>query len=198
MSDNDNIKRNASDILLELENKINNLISTVNLCNANNQFILNTVNTLRKELVMKEHVDMKKDELYLNISKELIEIKKPTDMAQTTSVIAAKNMNKSMIKVNENEKSDKKIPIIQKITDEFSKDIFMADISIMDEEKNIVAKSKTNAVGKYTASLKPGKYTVRIIKTDTVSKKKFEAEQMIEIENSNAPLTLSNFILKRK
>jgi hypothetical protein len=93
--------------------------------------------------------------------------------------------------------TERKIPVTQRITDDKGRDIFMAEIKITDSGNNIVANAKTNALGRWQAQLKPGKYTVNMIKTDTTTKNKTEVNQSIEIPHSNAAITLPVAIVKR-
>jgi hypothetical protein len=93
--------------------------------------------------------------------------------------------------------SGRKIPVMQRITDDKGKDVFMAEITIVGSDKEVAAKTKTSAVGKWQAQLRPGKYTVNIVKTNTTMKTKTEVSQSIDIPNSNTPITLPVAILKR-
>jgi hypothetical protein len=93
--------------------------------------------------------------------------------------------------------SDRKIPVVQRLVDQTGKDIFMAEVSIIGSDNQVAAKVKTNALGKWQSQLKPGKYTVNIVKTDTTTKSKIEASQTIEVQNSNSAITLPVAIIKR-
>jgi hypothetical protein len=92
---------------------------------------------------------------------------------------------------------DRKVPVSQRITDSRGKDLFMATISILDSDKNLIDTVKTNATGKWQAHLKPGKYHIHIVKTDSATKSKIEAMQELNIPNSNSIVMLPTAIIKR-
>jgi|ERR1700722_9716887 len=93
--------------------------------------------------------------------------------------------------------SDKKVPVTQRITDNTGKDLFMAEVNLLNDKKELVLKTKTNATGKWQAHVKPGKYHVHIIKTDTATKNKIEAMQELNIPNSDSVVMLPTAIIKR-
>jgi hypothetical protein len=93
---------------------------------------------------------------------------------------------------------EKKIPVIQRVTDHSGKDLFMADVRVMNEGKEIVAKVKTNSVGKWQALMAPGKYDVHILKTDTATKTKIEAMQTITVPNNTGTFTLPIAVIKKR
>ena len=93
---------------------------------------------------------------------------------------------------------ERKIPVLQRVTDKDGKDLFMADVRIMNEKKEIVAKVKTNNVGKWQALVTPGKYDVHILKTDTATKTKIEAMQTITVPNNTGTFTLPIAVIKKR
>jgi hypothetical protein len=92
---------------------------------------------------------------------------------------------------------DKKVPVIQRVSDSTGKDVFMSSVLILDENGNEVHRTKTNAVGKWQAMLKPGAYSVKLTKTDTATKKVLELTQNITVNNSSSTLTLPVVIMRR-
>jgi hypothetical protein len=91
---------------------------------------------------------------------------------------------------------ERKIPVIQRVTDKDAKDLFMADVRVMNEKKEIVARVRTNNVGKWQALLAPGKYDVHILKTDTATKTKIEAMQTVTIPNNTGTFTLPIAVIR--
>lgn len=91
----------------------------------------------------------------------------------------------------------RKIPVVQRVSDNTGKDLYLATVVISDEQGKQVLKTKTSTAGKWQALLKPASYMVHISKTDTVSKKVFEGTQKITIPNSNSTFTLPVVIIKR-
>ena len=92
---------------------------------------------------------------------------------------------------------EKKVPVSQRITDSTGKDLFMAAVNILNENKELITQTKTNATGKWQAHLKPGKYHVHVVKTDTATKVKIEATQEVMVPNSDTVVILPTAIIKR-
>jgi murein DD-endopeptidase MepM/ murein hydrolase activator NlpD len=93
---------------------------------------------------------------------------------------------------------ERKIPVIQRVTDHSGKDLFMADVRIINANKEVVAKVKTNPVGKWQALVPPGQYDVHILKTDTASKTKIEAMQTITVPDNTGIFTLPIIAIKKR
>ena len=91
----------------------------------------------------------------------------------------------------------RKIPITQRVQDNNKKDLFMAEVSLSNENGPVL-KTKTNAMGKWQAQLQPGKYTVVVSKMDTASQKKLVAQQDITVTNSNSLISLPILIINRE
>lgn len=91
----------------------------------------------------------------------------------------------------------KKIPVVQRVSDSSGKDLFMAKVSIFDMNDKSVFETKTSAAGKWQSLLAPGKYKVKIVKTDTATKKQIEAMQEITVKDGNSVLTLPTAIIKK-
>lgn len=96
-------------------------------------------------------------------------------------------------------KTGNKIPVSQRITDQQGKDLFMADVIITDLDTNeIVSKTKTTAIGKWTAYLPIGNYSVHITKIiDANTLNKIESLQEIEINPTMKSLQLPIAIIQR-
>lgn len=87
-------------------------------------------------------------------------------------------------------------PIIQRVVDKNGKAIFMAEIEITNLQTNIVeAKTRTNGVGKWQASLAEGRYRVSLKKQQAVGKEKIEILQELDI-NESTPTELQVLIIK--
>lgn len=182
-------QRKATDILISLENKINNLAKQIAVYDYNLKIMLDRVNFIYGYI---KNFESSNNEQAIIPNKELIEIKADHTMVEaTTPRVAARQVP------DQTAPSDKKVPVVQRITDHIGKDLFMAEVSVMNIKKEPVFKTKTNAVGKWMANLKPDKYIVHIVKTDTTTKKKIEATQEITITNSNSVISLPVMIIKR-
>lgn len=94
-------------------------------------------------------------------------------------------------------KSDKKIPVVQRIQDNNNKDLFMAEVNLISMDGGVVLKTKTNALGKWQGQLAPGKYIVKVSKMDNSIQKKIENQQEITVANHSGTLTLPTLIVNR-
>jgi len=97
--------------------------------------------------------------------------------------------------------NERKVPVTQRVTWQDAsgtvKDLFMAEVSIFNDQKELVTKTKTNAAGKWQAYIKPGMYSVNVSKTDTATKKKLEALQDIHVEDSKTTVVIPTAIVKK-
>lgn len=188
--------RKASDILLSLEEKVNNLIKIVSVYDLNIKLVADRVNKIysyieevkksQEEPIQPENDDFKlytQPEHIISISEEPI-VTKRTPIPEVS-------------RSEPDTTSEKKVPVSQRITDNTGKDVFMAEVSIFNSNKELVIKTKTNAVGKWQAYLKPGPYSIAIVKTDTATKKKIETLQEIVVPNSNVIFILPVAMIKR-
>lgn len=92
--------------------------------------------------------------------------------------------------------SANRIPVMQRIVDKHGKAIFMAEVEITNLGSNIVeAKTRTNGVGKWQASLNPGQYKITLRKQQSQNKEKLEVIQNITVDNST-PNELQVMIIK--
>lgn len=190
-------QRKASEILISIEDNVNKLIKIISVYDMNSKLTLdrvnkiyNYINSLQSENLQEEKETNSSDKINTN-SDEIITM---SDVPISNKRAAVEQP--TIPKLNEND-TLKKVPVIQRITDNNGKDLFMAEVIILNDNKDFVFKTKTNAVGKWQALLKPGKYSVNITKTDSATKNKIEASQDIDIVNSNSPIVLQTIIIKR-
>ena len=88
-----------------------------------------------------------------------------------------------------------RMPISQRITDRNGKAMFMADVEIIDAQGHTEAKIRTNGVGKWQASLVPGRYRVNISKFDTATKQRIQVAQDLVVDEKT-PKELQTVIIK--
>lgn len=190
--------RKASDIILALEEKVNTLIKIVSVYDMNIKLILDRVNKVSAYI----------DRIQAELDQEAAA---STDINNATQihVDADNNIPMSDIPINNirtsrtepisdpNVSDDKKVPIIQRITDGTGKDLFMAEITVIDDNSKVILKTKTNTAGKWQAYLKPGNYTVNMIKTNAATKEKLEGKQHINVPSSNTTITLPSAIIRK-
>lgn len=211
--------RKASDVLLSLEVKINNLTKIISVYDMNIKLILDRVNKvynyiekLQNEMqaetseTQNNDVSFQDHEVVQSSGDNLITVtenpighrrtSRPDTYVRKDSA-ASSDAEPNYTNAPKDSSSDKKIPVIQRVTDPTGKDLFMAEVTILNDQKELVLKTKTNAAGKWQAYLKPGMYVVNIVKTDTATKKKFEALQDITVNDSSTILTLPTAIIKK-
>lgn len=196
--------RNATDILLSLEEKILLLIKTISAHDMNNKLILDRLNKLLAQnqgalpVVTSSKVETKPVE-----PPKVVQPSPPSLKVSEEPVKPRKQFTMQPLEglAEEKTKKDKssKIPVGQRVTDNNGKDLFMADVVITDLETNdIVTKVKTNAVGKWQAYLSVGKYSVHISKiVDPNTLHKIESLQEIDINPQAKSLQLPVIIIKR-
>jgi hypothetical protein len=241
----ENTTRKASDVLLDLEIKLNELIVLVksldlNLKILNNKYntIIEKVDSINKTNVSKSSVSIeavtsgKVIPQYNNSfmppnSQNLIPItanqtlpletnpvgflrtSRPetfTGKAPTASVIPN---NEAIVNLpmgsNKEESSPPNTntakrggtPVVQRIVDKNGKSIFLADVEILDKNTNEqFFKGRTNAVGRWSASLPGGEYKIMIKKLESATKEKLEAIQNIVVDGSQSPVELKTLIIK--
>jgi hypothetical protein len=204
--------RKASDILLSLEDKVNTLTKIISVYDYNTKIILDRVNKIYAyiDFLQKEEAALAQQNAQpVQSENDLFPQYQEKEIVQTSTehMITEEKEPKGHRRTARSETyatdtkqvggSEKKIPVIQRITDHTGKDIFMAEVSILNENNEIVCKTKTNAVGKWQAHLKTGNYTVSVVKTDTSTKKKIEAMQDIVVNDNTPTMTLPTAVIKR-
>lgn len=212
----DEAPRKASDVLLSLEDKINTVTKIISAYDLKLTIVLDRVNKIYAfiEMLQKE-----READVLGVSVQAVE-RNPTPklfIPETigNSPVAIENTSSDLPEHpgpvdrgrisrisreqldNVNVDPDKKVPVTQRITDQVGKDIFNAEVSILNDNKELVMKTKTNAVGKWQAYLKPSHYIVNIVKTDTATKRKIESSQEFLVTDSKNVMTLPTAIIKR-
>jgi hypothetical protein len=94
------------------------------------------------------------------------------------------------------ESSGTKKQLMQRILDKNGKAIFMAEVEILDERNITVCKGlRTDGVGKWRASLLPGKYKVVLRKRDVQGKNNIEITQDLTVD-TKTPNELQTMIVK--
>lgn len=202
-------QRKASDILLALETKVDNLVKIVSLYDMNIKLILDRVNKMHSYINMLQQEMLQEQIQTIPEDKRIIQ--SPTEnlmtteenpkghrrVARTETYTQQPPITPPQQQKQPNTDSERKVPVVQRVTDHTGKDLFMAEVSILNTDKELAAKTKTNAAGKWQAYLKPGSYSVNIVKTDTQTKNKIEAMQDIMVGDSNNAITLPVMVIKR-
>jgi len=216
--------RKASDILLSLEEKVNTLTKIVSVYDMNTKLILDRVNKmysyiekLQKEMdeerlpkggefVAEPEIVQTSTEHLITMTENPVGVRR-TARAESYAPDATQTMPATPVAVPTPIKTakpdnDRKIPVLQRVTwidsNGTSKDCVMAEITILNDQKELVVKTKTNAAGKWQAYLKPGIYSVGMVKTDTATKKKIEAmQESVHVADSNSTVILPTAMIKK-
>lgn len=162
--------RKATDILISIEQKLELLLRS----NANtNQSIKRLLN----------EISMPADDQNNSFQDEETIISQPPQIEiETVPKGTRRAARAETYKDAPSNFETKNIPVLQRIVDGLNRDIFMAEVNILSQTNELVFKTKTNAMGKWQALLKPGIYTIKISKMDA-TKKKIECAQTIEISD---------------
>ena len=171
------MEKKASELLLELEQKINLIIGYQKTNDLNYKLIIARLDKLTNII---------------------------TQRFTSTTSLANSSTNVMFHEVSENQtiesnlskvtsKSDVvagKTQVQQKICYPDGKIIILANVEIYDIANKLVKKTRTNSAGKWTAALDPGRYNVKIFKPPTSNKPLVERKYEIEIPISEVPIEL--------
>jgi hypothetical protein len=211
--------RKATDVLLALEAKVETLSKQMYSLDFNMKVLINKINSISASSQMTQQsmlpVDPDKEIVQIHQEEIIPLANKMEDFtghrrtaraeayADNTAATAADPRAPMRPEVQATKQlidtanAGKKVPVVQRVSDSSAKDLFMAAVSITDMEGNSVYNTKTSASGKWSALLQPGKYKVKIIKTDTATKKKTEALQEINVRDTGSVMTLPTAIIKK-
>jgi len=198
-------ERKATDVLLGIEGDIRTLTQTMSALMLAHTLTLEKTNKIynyisRLEAEIEQEQKMQQIQTGASALSDNQKIASPEVPLQVeTEPVGVRRTSRQPEPDGEvvQQKGERKVPVVQRITDHTGKDLFMADVKVMNEAKEIVAKCKTNSIGKWQAHIIPGKYTVHIIKTDTATKTKIEAMQAITVPNNSATFTLPIAVIKK-
>lgn len=192
-------QRDAIQILLDLEQKIDTLtkISINNdmllkaLLNQSNQISPVSIkkeinpNSIKIEAALPENLPQQNNQQLPNRSHKRIEYTMPV---QTKEQIVVDKPIQQEQKVFFEE-----VDVNQKVMLPGKKDAFMCIVTVLSLDNSTSYKTKTNAVGKYTVKLKPGKYRITLEKT-TATKEQYKVVQEINVDGKSQKMDLQEVI----
>jgi hypothetical protein len=201
-------QRKASDVIVAIEDKLNTLLQSMSVYNLNIKLILDRVNKVYNyinQLEAQSGIDTAspppstdKDVVQTSAEHVITVDSNPTGVRRTARAESYAPAPQPPIQdVKKSGQPDRKVPVSQRLTNRQGKDLFMAEVEILNDKKELVQSTKTNATGKWQAHLKPGKYHIHVIKTDTATKDKIEAWQELNIPFSDTVVTLPTAIIKK-
>ena len=158
MSDNTK-ERKATDVLLDLESKIDAMQQTVNSLAFDIKLILAAVK--------------------IKNSRPMFEQEKPTVSAPIVSTVTAPSFGPNVVMTNAMVYSD-------------NKPVRLAKVEIFDLNNMLVTSTMTNHTGKWTATLKPGTYNIKMTKGSTADKQavthKYQLDVTEESQKKEIPI----------
>lgn len=202
--------RKASEVLLSIEEKVNSIHQSLTLFNTTNKLILerlnkvyNYIDKLEKEIELEKMANAQPQveqtvhmDIPLQIEQNPVGTRRTSRIENQTPEQPVRVEVKAEQKTEIKHTSERKVPVVQRITNHEGKDLFNAEVSIMTENKELVAKIRTGATGKWQALIPPGNYIVHVVKTNN-DRTKIEALQNITVPDSNTPVVLPLAAIKK-
>ncbi len=174
-------KRKASEVIIELERKIDLLIKMVANHSNNNVLILSKVNELNNKLDKAMFSDPKpSDNVILNYETE--------NIFTNHEIIGTRRTARA--EANPGLDSQVKVAVHQLVMDLSEKPMILADVEVISDNNDIVVKTRTSASGRWQGALQPGKYTINILKRETGSRKRIEYKKEVVITGDRTPYEL--------
>lgn len=180
-------ERSVSEVILSMEQNLISIHKMIGVYDFNTKIILDKVNKIYS--LLSQNTEVKNNIQAAKIEQPNIVQNQKFLPIEEKPIIKNKTFN-----VNS---SGKTIPVVQRIVNQENKDIFMAEVIVNDNNNNLLAKTKTNAVGKWQANLPTGTYKISVSKMDTATKKRLNYSGDIVIEVSEGILNLPNIVLIR-
>ena len=194
------VERKASDILLDLERKLDQLLGFVKTIDLNQKIILNHINkqglSVPPPSTMEENTSSKPNPMTFpqvqsksKLALALEQADKEEEEENQLTVESNPQIPKRNARFNA-EASAKKIPVQQRILYTDGTNVCLAQFRITDSGNNVVKEGRTNQAGKWLAALLPGEYTVNITKSSNSLKPKVELAYQVSISNSETSVEL--------
>jgi len=196
-------ERKATDVLLEIESKVNETIAIVRNTDLKIAIILDKLN---KQLLIKQPNDTSNisfptyqptttspfdaaPDLKAKLQFALEEAQRDEQLASKPTVDTHQEGKRRNLRFHGDVQS-RQIPVQQRILYADGKNVYMANVDILDIENKLVKQTKTNQVGKWLASLSPGDYQVNVFKAGTQLKPKVELSYRVTIPNQDSTVEL--------
>jgi hypothetical protein len=170
-------ERSASDVLLSIEERVEVLEGAVKSIDHNVKLLLSRQNAKLAASSVK----------LLPSQMPAAETPTPAQpQAEAPTVEAVE-----FVQVQKDNPNAKRV-VQEKLTYMDSKVIILAQVEIFNMNGECIDTRRTNNTGKWTSSLRPGKYTVRVAKQQTSVKPQVTGQYDIVVPPGNKPLQLEN------
>lgn len=195
--------RKVSDVVLKLENDVgllkkyvqninNELKILISNNNITNQAIEKLLSNLNKAPINRPTVSAPDETPSLKQTSPKPEVIDfiDDDRIEEAPVIKKGKQRSQRKKVDSIE--DHQVAVSQKILLSDGKPLFLADVSIYDQNGDFIRKARTNAQGKWLAALKPGNTYFIVVQKKTANKKPIELRYDVDLpaENDGKPIEL--------
>ena len=190
-------KRKATDVLIELERKVDNLTKYVQSIDVNIKLVMNRLNGVgdSKPPAKTQPIVKRQEPIVQPGPTSCSTAPQTPGKAETGPTVesfiqVADNGKKQVVKPNAVETFGKKSLVHQKVVYADSKNVILAKVEIFDDNGGLMGTSQTNMTGKWNVSLKPGKYLVHICKPGTSNRPQVDQKFSMDVIASDTPIEL--------
>lgn len=210
-----NKQRKATDVLLDLEIKVDTILTHLknqeNLMKviANRLGVFNKSNEVKQPSIKDSVENLPTKPIIPGLKPGIVMTSARLGKKEDVPTITSQNTERDEVEAGdfievetnpkgkrrtaryaENESTSKKTAVQQKITYADGKNVCLASVEIYDLNNNLIKQAKTNAMGKWMAALDPAEYIIKINKHGVANKPNINLEFQITIPNSDRPLEL--------
>lgn len=213
-------KRKVSDAILNMESKVDNIVSLAKNTDNTIKILLGRINDLSKLLEpqlqqrrqqqqqFRENATNKSTYIPADngiivaapMTEELVEYDEFGHPELSVEVLPKGQRRTSRAQMGDGD-TGKRVSVSQQILSEDGKPVFLANVEILKHNPNpkrgdpietLVKQTRTNPKGRWIAPLEPGEYIVHVVKRQSAdgSKLPVELRYNVSIPNSDSPLEL--------
>ncbi len=188
-------KRKISDIIIDLEAKVETLSKQVQNIDNNIKLILNRLsqnNTVKTPSLPPNSNEIQgAKSINLQDIKNNLENIKLENAQQIKKVEEEKDFDFPQVDDSSGSKpSGRKVAVQQRITYSDGKNICLANVEIKSSTGELIKKLRTNAMGKWIAVLEPGNYIISVLKSANKTNPDVELSYPVIIPESDRPIEL--------
>lgn len=199
-------ERKATDVLIDVETKVNELLAYVKNIDLKMAILLDKLNSFTAETPKKQvHVETPDVEFppyqpsapspftsTPDMKRKLqmaLEQAQESELADEITAEVKQSGKRRNLRFH-GESQSRQIPVQQRIVYSDGKNVYMANVEIFDSNNKLVNKTTTDQVGKWKIPLPPGKYTISVSKAGTPLKPKVELryEETVPEQDSTVEL----------
>lgn len=185
------MERKASEILLNVENQMSQLINLVNNQNLALKLISNKLAVI-VSFLNKSPQPVIDFPPATEVATEQPEPEIPKSPFPGIKPGVVLNVKKSGEPTGSNRRGAsrgnkdivKKTAVVQKIVYQDGKAVGLANVDILDLDQNLLKKVRTNPAGKWATSIEPGQYFIQLFKRATTGQSDINAMYQIEVEDA--------------